>query len=130
MPHLLCIQVLMDTFLVWAVVSSGAMKRIEVHVSFQIKVFSKYMPRTGISPYCSLFLEITLLPLQPYVFGKFSELNQNITSILKSYLCFMGNIYYFTSLCPHRSCAHISTLAFSMWLCFGFIDSLVFHLRL
>ena len=58
-------------FLVWAVVSSGAMK-IGVHVSFQIRVFSKYTPRTGISPYYSLFLDITLLPLQPCVFGKFS----------------------------------------------------------
>ena len=93
-------------FLVWAVVSSGAMK-IEVHVSFQIRVFSKCMPRTGISPYYSLFLEITLLPLQPYVFGKFSELNQNITSVLKSDLASWEHLL-FHFVMPPQKLAHTS----------------------
>ena len=39
--HLLCFNVL-------AIVNSAAMN-IEVHVSFQIMVFSEYMPRSGIA---------------------------------------------------------------------------------
>ena len=119
-----------------ATVSNGAMK-IGVHVPFQIRVFSKYMSRRGISPYYSLFLEITLLPLQPCVLGKFSfirtqpkchiHLDFDLASqkhLLFHFFVLPQNLVH-TSLCWHSACGFILgsfTSWSSVWDCKLFED--------
>ena len=119
-----------------AIVSNGAMK-IGVHVPFQIRAFSKYMPRRGISPYYSLFLEIILLPLQPCVLGKFSfiriqpkchiHLDFDLASqkhLLFHFFVLPQNLVH-TSLCWHSVCGFILgsfTSRSSVWDCKLFED--------